>query len=258
MAGVTVTFTAPASGASGAFGASATATATTNGSGVATAPTLTANGTAGSYTVTASAPGVATPADFQPDQHGHGRSDPLSGSVTTASAAVNLATEGATDWIDWGTGGVNRKAGGGTQLSTFTVVGSGAVAHLHRRSAAGELDGRDADGQPHERSERVVHLRDRERLYVHGTGRHHAADADCACGRVAKRGTLTAHLSDGSAADYGNTTGTILNVQYDRNYTLTYRASGPGQTLRVTWTMVSTGGSDGNVNISAAALSVGP
>jgi hypothetical protein len=36
----------------------------TNSSGVATAPTLTANGTTGSYTVTASAPGVATPASF--------------------------------------------------------------------------------------------------------------------------------------------------------------------------------------------------
>ena len=62
--GVTVTFTAPASGATATFGGSATATATTNASGVATAPTLTANGTAGSYTVTASAPGVGTPANF--------------------------------------------------------------------------------------------------------------------------------------------------------------------------------------------------
>ena len=36
----------------------------TNSSGVATAPALTANGTTGSYTVTAAAPGVATPASF--------------------------------------------------------------------------------------------------------------------------------------------------------------------------------------------------
>ena len=127
VAGVTVTFTAPASGASARFGGSATATATTNGSGVATAPTLTANGTAGSYTVTATAPGVATPANFNLTN----MAMPVgswSGSVTTSSAAVNLTTEGAADWIDWGTGGVNRKAGGGTQLSTFTVVGSGAVS----------------------------------------------------------------------------------------------------------------------------------
>jgi hypothetical protein len=38
--------------------------ATTNASGVATSPTFTANATAGSYTVTATAPGVSTPADF--------------------------------------------------------------------------------------------------------------------------------------------------------------------------------------------------
>ena len=67
-------------------------------------------------------------------------------------------------------------------------------------------------------------------------------------------GTLTAHLSDGSAVDYTDSSST-LNVQYDRNYTLTYRAGGPGQTLRVTWAMAT---GDGNVTISAAALSVAP
>jgi uncharacterized repeat protein (TIGR01451 family) len=52
---VSVTFTAPGSGASGAFpGPSATAVVATNSSGVATAPTFTANGTAGGYNVVAS------------------------------------------------------------------------------------------------------------------------------------------------------------------------------------------------------------
>src|SRR5207248_2483871 len=62
IAGVSVTFTPPGSGASGAFTGSATVT--TNSSGVATAPTFTANTTAGSYTVTASTAGVASPANF--------------------------------------------------------------------------------------------------------------------------------------------------------------------------------------------------
>jgi len=55
--GTIVTFTAPSSGASGTFsGANPpyTATATTNAQGVATAPTFTANSTAGPYPVTAS------------------------------------------------------------------------------------------------------------------------------------------------------------------------------------------------------------
>jgi hypothetical protein len=60
-----VTFTAPSSGASGTFAnGQTTFTATTNSSGIATSLTLTANATAGSYSVTASVGGVATGASF--------------------------------------------------------------------------------------------------------------------------------------------------------------------------------------------------
>ncbi|HEX3745090.1 MAG TPA: SBBP repeat-containing protein, partial [Bryobacteraceae bacterium] len=60
---LTVTFTAPASGASGMF-AGGTNTAQTDSLGRATASAFTANDTTGAYTVTASAPGVATLAGF--------------------------------------------------------------------------------------------------------------------------------------------------------------------------------------------------
>lgn len=64
VSGVTVTFTAPASGASGTFSGGVN-TATTNAQGIATAPVFTANATVGGpYTVAASAPGVATQANF--------------------------------------------------------------------------------------------------------------------------------------------------------------------------------------------------
>jgi IPT/TIG domain-containing protein len=64
VSGVTVTFVAPASGASGTF-AGGVNTAVTNAQGVATAAIFTANGTAGGpYNVTASVAGVATPANF--------------------------------------------------------------------------------------------------------------------------------------------------------------------------------------------------
>jgi hypothetical protein len=59
VGGVIVTFTAPVGGASGTFAPGAN-TAMTNSSGVATSLTFTANSTAGSYTVTASAPGYGT------------------------------------------------------------------------------------------------------------------------------------------------------------------------------------------------------
>ena len=63
LAGVTVTFTAPASGASATMGGNTTTTAVTNASGIATTPVPVANGTAGSYNVTASVTGL-TPAQF--------------------------------------------------------------------------------------------------------------------------------------------------------------------------------------------------
>ncbi len=68
VAGVSVTFTAPTSGASGLFGTLPSATAVTDAMGVATAPTLTANSVGGNlvgnYAVIATVSGVATPASF--------------------------------------------------------------------------------------------------------------------------------------------------------------------------------------------------
>ena len=63
---VSVTFTAPTTAASGIFtGGTNTIIEVTNGSGVATAPTFTANGTVGGpYTVTATVSGVITQANF--------------------------------------------------------------------------------------------------------------------------------------------------------------------------------------------------
>jgi hypothetical protein len=60
---VSVTFAAPTSGASGTF-AGGINTAVTGVDGKATSAAFTANGTTGAYTVTATATGVATPANF--------------------------------------------------------------------------------------------------------------------------------------------------------------------------------------------------
>src|SRR5205807_2823160 len=122
VSNVTVTFTAPGSGASGTF-AGGVNTATTNGSGVATAATFTANGTAGgSYTVTASVAGVATPASFSLTNNvgpaakvvvtsGSGQSAP----INTAFGAPLVATV-----TDAGNNPV------GNVTVTFTAPGSGA------------------------------------------------------------------------------------------------------------------------------------
>ena len=63
-------------------------------------------------------------------------------------------------------------------------------------------------------------------------------------------GRLTAQLGDGSAADFSDETGSVSGA-YDRNYTLNYRAGSAGQTLTVTWEMVS---GTGGVTLSGAAL----
>ncbi len=66
VSNATVTFSAPASGASGTFADSSTfaTTALTNEGAVATASTFYANGLDGSYTVTATVTGIVTPASF--------------------------------------------------------------------------------------------------------------------------------------------------------------------------------------------------
>ena len=81
--GVVVTFTAPVGGASGKFADTGTAitTATTNANGLATSAAFIADGTAGSYTVTASAQGVQGGVTF-------------SLTNTTGAPAALLATSG--------------------------------------------------------------------------------------------------------------------------------------------------------------------
>lgn len=90
--GISVTFTAPATGASGTFtGGVRTATVTTNASGVATAPIFTANATIGSYTVTAnltSGP-LGTAASFSlSNTHGAVTQLALTGVIITTTGKV--------------------------------------------------------------------------------------------------------------------------------------------------------------------------
>ena len=83
VGGVTVTFTAPTTGASGTFADTGTntTTATTNASGFATSTVFIANGVVGAYTVTASAPSAQSSATFNL-------------SNTSAAPAAVIATSG--------------------------------------------------------------------------------------------------------------------------------------------------------------------
>jgi len=253
VSGVAVTFTAPGSGPSGLFGASLTANVVTNASGIATAPTLTASSQTGGYPVTASVSGVATLASFSLTNTGGGgggTGGSLAGSVDTSSTLVNLTTEGSVDWVHWGDASLTRKAGVTAQLSSYTVVGSGN----------GSTYGDDprfmswTDGTPTASS-----TNNRNGVYINVIEQWFSftAPADTTVrtlvahlGGWSSGGTFTAHLSDGSAVDFTDTP-SMVPGQYDRNYTLTYKANSAGQTLTLTWKMIT---GNGNVTLNAAAL----
>jgi len=98
LAGITVTFSAPGTGASAVLSA---ATATTDGDGLASI-SVTANGIAGSYTVQAQVGGVSTPASFALEN-------------TALSASVSLTMSPASP------------SPGSTVTFTATVSGAGAL-----------------------------------------------------------------------------------------------------------------------------------
>ena len=209
LSGVTVTFTAPATGASSNFGGSASVTAITNASGIATALGLTANGQAGGYTITASVVGVATAASFSlTNTAATTASGTLIGSGNSATTTDNLTAEGTADWVHWGDPVLNRKSGVSPQIGNYSVVGIGTRSSLHQRSAGPELDGWHAHGQ------RLKQLRDLHRLpaewvLVYRAGRHQHANLTVHVGGWWSGGKLTAHLSDGSAADFVDSTAQV-------------------------------------------------
>jgi hypothetical protein len=110
--GANVTFTAPATGASGTFqGGTNTITVPTNGSGVATAPVYTANGTAGGpYSVGVTA-GAATPVSFS-----------LTNAPATVQVTVGTNISGPTVAVDGGTPYT------GSQVFTWTIGTNHTVA----------------------------------------------------------------------------------------------------------------------------------
>src|SRR3989442_8726174 len=94
-----------------------TDTATTNSSGVATAPVFTANGTTGTYTVTATVSGVATPANFSV----------MNTAVVPSVGQIpfNIPNLGATSLIIGGTSGVVAIGHSAIQLKSSSATPSG-------------------------------------------------------------------------------------------------------------------------------------
>ncbi len=123
IGGLTVTFSLPALGASASFGGGAS-TAVTDSTGEAVAGPLTANNVAGSYSVTASVPGVSTPASFALQNTAAGVSVLTPTAGTPQSAAVGNVFPARLQ--------VTAKDAGGNSLSgvmiRFRTPASGASA----------------------------------------------------------------------------------------------------------------------------------
>jgi hypothetical protein len=135
VGGVTVTFSAPETTAGGSFGGAGTCNGTTctvsvvtdnNGYpdvGYATAPTFTANGTAGAYHVTASAAGAATAASFS-ETNAAGGLVMVQGSPQTAAINTQFATSLEVEVTGAGGTGVEGKSVTFTAPTTGNATGT--------------------------------------------------------------------------------------------------------------------------------------
>lgn len=173
----------------------------------------------------------------------------LLGAGDPAPEQTDLTAEGTEDWVHWGFGGktaVNRKSAGGSRIGPVTEIGTG---YLDSQPGFG-MSAKWSDGTP---AASVPDTHASLWLNGAGSGYQFSAPADTEA-RVLRvyvgtinggAGTLTAHLSDGSAPDYVSTTfdGNLgpafapVPEGFTTVFTLHYHAASAGQTLSVSWTL---------------------
>lgn len=174
------------------------------------------------------------------------------GSLTVTSEAseeaVDLTAVGTTDWARWD--GYDQKSSGGSKISDYTLLGTGTVENY-------DDDPRQiswSDGMPTESGS------NNNGIYVDGNGNGFSIEVPAGTtaqtlklyvGGWKSSGMLIAHLSDGSAADFTETTEQAEDC-FNRVYTLSFKAASEGQKLNVKWLQSSSG--EGNVSLQAAAL----
>ncbi len=228
---------ANASNKSVSWNSSNTAVATVSATGLVTAVSV---GTA-TITVTTQDGGFTAPFSVTVSQGS------LSGSGVASSATVNLTTEGTADWAHWS--GYDHKSSGGSKISNYTAIGTGSVLNYNDDPRTLTW----SDGTP------TASGSNRNGIYITGIGRGFqiTAPADLISrtlkvyvGGWQSGGTLTAQLSDGSAADYVNSSFSGTG-QYNAVYTFTYKAASAGKLITVKWVQAS---GTGNVTLQAATL----
>jgi hypothetical protein len=178
----------------------------------------------------------------------------LTATGTSGNSAVNLTSEGTADWVHFGDTAPNRKAGVGPQIGNSTAVGGGQVFTYNNDPRPVSW----TDGTPAASS-----AGNENGIYIAGVGQGFSFTVPANttvqtltvhAGGWNSGGTLTASLSDGSAANFVDVTG-ATNGQFDRNYTILYASRSAGQVLTVSWVQSS---GFGNVTLNGVALAGNP
>ncbi len=226
---------------------------TSGGGSISAAGVYTAPASAGSAIVTATMGTVNASSSITITAGSGGSGGLLSGVVANPGPqAVNLTTEGTTDWIHWGSGvpGIVRKASGGSQISSYTLVGNSTPTILISDSRSCSW----TDGTP-----TATASNNKGGLSLAGAsnGFTFTAPADLTLrtltvyvGGKGEGGKLTAHISDGSSPDYVNIQPSAAG-QWDATYTISYQAAVAGQTVQISWLQNS---GSGTISLTAADL----
>ncbi len=179
------------------------------------------------------------------------------GSMNVPTGAVNLAIEGAADWVHWGyisEAGVNRKAGVTGQIGNVTVVGTGPYYQFYDNFNGYTW----TNGTPTAQVNSTI-----TGIYMVGlnNGFEIQAPADTSLrtlrvhvGTYAGRGKILAFLNDYSGPVYIDSTVNNAGNGAGGIYTLSYRAGSAGKRLVVRYTLQSRVAGDGNVTLQAATL----
>ena len=174
----------------------------------------------------------------------------LAGSIVASSADVDLTTAGTSDWARWPSY-IHSKTGG-AQIRNIAMIGGGSLKTYSGDARMVSW----TNGMPTATGSATTGVS----ASGSGKGFQLVAPADTTTrtllvyvGAQNATGTLSAHLSDGSVADY---VGTMSGGRSRQGgvVALSYRANSAGQTITVKWTQSSNGG--GNVSLQGAALAV--
>ena len=173
----------------------------------------------------------------------------LTGSVATISGTIMLTAEGTSDWMHWGAA-VDRKTGANL-LSDYSLLPGTVVNHNNNSPLTYQW----TDGTP------ATSATTNSDQFTTGAGHGFSftAPADETT-RTLKlyvvawqaTGQLVAHLSDSSAPDYTDRSLSAA-TRTPGVYTFVYHSAGPGQTLRVTWSMQANL-NNGEVELGATTL----